>query len=416
MSDQSEIVHQPQAAGPEEEKKKKFSRSSSSFSLRWLNKQMRAALSIVVMVLVVGLVLMIISFFFKELTDEGYIIEQVNVPSSLVDAGFSGPLIANRISYQLQEIMDITRQQEYSKAYSSSDSDMDLSIELIGIGVPVRGIIDLIGDAVGVNRRKRIKADVYFAGSKVVMILKLSGEKPEYLETDNNPNADVPMKILITKAAEKILKYTDDSSLQRYYLGYKMDGEESIQLAKYRLEKYAGNTHQEAMILSDWAFGLVRMKNFDAAFSKIIEGLKKDSTVAQLYLTRGTWYLLQAQPDRALPDYKRTLKLLTSQDRKMDWLRTYINLGNIYNLKKNADSAFHYYDKVLAIDPRFNIAYWNKGIIYLQVKQDTASFLEFMDKALSYGLNPANMDLDPDLEGVRKLKAFQDIRKKYVEN
>ena len=99
----------------------------------------------------------------------------------------------------------------------------------------------------------------------------------------------------------------------------------------------------------------------------------------------------------------------------MDWLRTYINMGNIYNLKKNADSAFHYYDKVLAIDPRFNIAYWNKGIIYLQVKQDTASFLEFMDRALSYGLNPLNMDLDPDLDGVRKLQEFQDIRKKYVE-
>lgn len=384
-------------------------------SLRKISRRLKAALSIFIIVLLTGLVTIILSFLYTELTDEGYIIEQVNVPQSLQDAGFSGPLIANRISYELREIMDITRQQEYSKVYSSGESDIDLSIELIGIGVPVRGIVDLIGNAIGVNRRKRIKADIYFAGTKVMMILKLSGEKPEYLEAENNPNADVPMKTLITKAAEKILKYTDDNSLQRYYLGYKLDGDESIELARYRLEKYAGNTRTEAMILADWALGLVRLKKFDLARAKVMEGLQKDSTVAQLYLTLGTWYLLQNRPDEALPNYTKALALFTPTDRKMEKIRVYNNMGNIWNLKKNADSAFHYFNKVLEIDPQFNIAWWNMGIVNLQVKKDTAGFLHYMDKALQYGLNPANLDLDPDLNAVRKLKAFQDIRKKYIE-
>lgn len=392
-------------------KKKKYFR----YNLRWINKQMKAALSITVMVLLIGLVGMIVSFFHKELTNEGYIIEQVNVPNRLVEAGFSGPLIANRISYALQEIMDITRQQEYSKGYSSNESDIDLSIELIGIGVPVRGIVDLIGDAIGVNRRKRIKADVYFAGSKVIMILKFSGEKPEYVEANNNPNLDVPMKELISKAAERILKFTDDSSLQRYYLNYKIDGEAGIQLAKYRLEKYAGDPRQEAMILADWASVYIRMGKFEPSFAKLEEGFKKDSSVARLHQNRGNWYLFQGKPDEALPNYQQALRLFTPQDRNLDKLLAYNNLGLLYMQKKNFDSALHYYKKILTIDPKFNFAFYNIGITYLHIKKDTATFLQYLDKALGYGMSLDMMDTDPDLEGVRKLQGLQDIRKKYVE-
>lgn len=400
------------SVNPENKTKKR-----SRFNLRWIYKQMKAALSIIAMVLLIGLVGMIVSFFYKELTDEGYIIEQVNVPDSMVEAGFSGPLIANRISYELQKIMGFTRQQEYSKNYLSSESDIDLSIELIGIGVPVHGIVDLIGDAIGVNRRKRIKADIYFAGPKVVMILKFSGEKPEYMEANNDLNPDVPMKELISKAAENILKYTDDESLQRYYLNYAYNGEGSIQLAKYRLEKYAGDRRQEAIILSDWAMGLIRMKKFDLANVKLEEAITKDSTVAQVYLTRGTWYMMQAEPDEALPNYEHALRLFLPQDRILDKLRVYGNLGNTYLMKENADSSLHYYKKALEIDSKFNIVYYNMGLLYLELKKDTASFLEYLDKSLSYGLPVSSLEkgASADLDGVRKLQAFKDIMKKYAE-
>lgn len=401
------------SVNPENKTKKR-----SRFNLRWIYKQMKAALSIIAMVLLIGLVGMIVSFFYKELTDEGYIIEQVNVPDSMVEAGFSGPLIANRISYELQNIMGFTRQQEYSKNYSSSGSDNDLSIELIGIGVPVRGIIDLIGDAIGVNRRKRIKADIYFAGPKVVMILKFSGEKPEYMEANYDLNLDVPMKELISKAAENILKYTDDESLQRYYLNYTYNGEGSVQLAKYRLEKYAGDRRKEAIILADWAMALIRMKNFDLADVKLEEGLNKDSTVAQIHLTRGTWYMMQNKSDEALPNFDRALKSFTPQDRIMDKLRVFNNIGIVYQQKKKVDSALYYYKKAIEIDSKFNIAYINIGYLYLEEKKDTAIFLEYLDKSLRYGLPIYTLEKNTaqeQLEALRKLQAFKDILRKYAE-
>jgi tetratricopeptide (TPR) repeat protein len=249
------------------------------------------------------------------------------------------------------------------------------------------------------------------------MILKFSGEKPEYMEANYDPNLDAPMKELISKAAENILKYTDDESLQRYYLNYAYNGEGSVQLSKYRLEKYAGDRRQEAIILADWAMGLIRMKKFDLAEVKLEEGIKKDSAVAQVHLSRGTWYMLQAKPDEALPNYQRALKLFTPQDRIMDKLRVFNNIGNSYQMKGNADSALHYYKKALEIDSKFNIIHFNMGLLYLEVKKDTASFLEYLDKSLSYGLPVSSLEkgAGADLDGVRKLQAFKDILKKYEE-
>jgi Flp pilus assembly protein TadD len=380
-----------------------------------LEKKLRSILSIALMVLLTVFGLALMHFLYAELSYEGYVIEQVNVPEPLVQAGFSGPLIANRISYELQEILETTRQQEYAQDYTSGSDDTNLSIELVGVGVPIRGIVDLIGDAFGFDRGNRVKADVYFAGSRVMMILKISGEKPEYIEADQDENFDVPMKSLITKAAEKILKYSDDHSLQRYYLNFRFDGEESIALAQYRLEKYQGDSRKEAAILADWAMGLLRLNKYDAAESKVREGLSKDSTVAQLHLTLGTIYLMQDRLEESLAEYNTTMKLFTVEDRKLDRLRTYNNIGNIYNRKRNADSAFFYYRKVLDIDPKFNIVYYNMGLVYLQVRKDTALFLDNIDKAFLFGLNPAYLQEDPDLKGVQDLKAFQDLRRKYLE-
>jgi tetratricopeptide (TPR) repeat protein len=384
-------------------------------NFRRIRKNLKTGISITGMILLIGLTGIIIHFLYKELTDDGYIIEHVNLPQSLVEAGFSGPMLANRISYQLQKIIKVTRQQEYSKDYKSTESENDLAIELVGVGIPVRAIVDVIGNTIGVNRKKRIKADIYFSGTRVILVMKLSGEDPEQFETMNNADLDIPIKELVSKAAEVILKYTDDETLQRYYAYYKQHNEAGVELAKYRLQKYSGETRKEAVILAAMADSYIRLNKFEPAMVKFQEGLKKDSTVAGLYLARGTLYARQAKLDEALSDFYHAHQLLSPNDRRSTQLNIYNNLAVIYTYKKNADSAFHYYQKVLNIDPEYSTVYFNMAILYMQVEKDTVRFLEHIDKALSYGLSLGIIDSDVDIDPVRNLREYQDIRKKYTE-
>jgi tetratricopeptide (TPR) repeat protein len=64
-------------------------------------------------------------------------------------------------------------------------------------------------------------------------------------------------------------------------------------------------------------------------------------------------------------------------------------MGNRFFDRQNYDSALFYYDKVLAIDPRNDIALYNEGLVYYKEKEYQKS-IDFLKRCLS--ADPSNRD------------------------
>ena len=381
--------------------------------LRDADKVVKAVFSITVKGVLLFLTVTVFIFFIQELRDDRYVIQEINVPESFTQSGYSGPVIAKRISFKLSEIIEQTRQLEITSGYSTSASDVDLSVELVGVGVPIRGIIDLIGQAIGIDRKNRIQADVFMNGDKVTMLLKVSGQPPEVYSVPMDPNLETPVLALIAQSAERILKYTDDRTLQIYYSTYLIDGEKSIALAEYRLQKYQGDRKMEALVMADLGFGYMRLDKFEKAREKIREGLAIDSTVGRLYANLGTTYLMQNRFEEAQQQYKKAFAILDPSVEKMDLLKVNMNMGNIFSYRRQLDSASYYFGKVLAIDPRSTYALYNLGIAHFKAKKDTVRMLEYFDKALGFGLNVRLLEVDTDLDSIRSSEGIQKLIGKY---
>jgi hypothetical protein len=392
-------------------------KTTSKRLFKRLDQQFRSVTSIAWRLLIVIIVVALLSFLLREWTADGYVIQQVNVPESLASSGYTGPVIANRIRYQLEEIVETTRLQENAQSYKSAADDIDLSVDLIGVGVPVRAVIDMLGSAIGIQRKKMIHADIFISGNTLHTIIKITDADPEHFEVPFTTDPEEPIRQLVNLASETILKYTNDDILQRHYImsiGV-ASAEKGARLASFRYEKYKGDPKREASILSDWAMGLVRQGKHELAEEKILEGLGKDSSRATLYTVWGTVGLQSnATPEWILKRLDKALTLLTPEYPKTEKVRVFNNKAVVYLSHEIPDSAFVYLRKALEVDPKFNLAWLNLAIGHMKYKQDTIRFLEYMEKALDAGLNRENLS-DPDLDGIRNDPRYLRLIQKYRE-
>jgi tetratricopeptide (TPR) repeat protein len=284
---------------------------------------------------------------------------------------------------------------------------------MVGLGVPVLSAIELIGNAIGINRKKKISADITIEGTHIVLVLNISGEAPERVEVPLDNNVGVPLKALVAEASEGILKYTNDRVLGLYYSNYLRDGEKMIKHAKYRLEKYQGNAEQEAKAYASWALGLIRQKKLDAAEQKIKQGLAI-KPIHNLYVAWANIFHAKEDYANAIAMDKKSYALLPPDAPSFTRATGLLNIGVDFSYHDQSDSAIYYYRKSLEWDEKFNITYYNLSYEYL-ITGDTTRCLDEVEKALAYGYNPKFIPEDPDMAGLLTHPRMKELMLKYGE-
>ncbi len=384
------------------------------FNIVRAEKRVTATFSIMAKVFVIALISIAAIFIARELSDDGYVITQINVPASFEDIGYTGPVVAKRISENLNRIIDITRSDAIAQGYTDGNSQADVSVDMVGLGVPVRGAIELIGNALGINRKKKISADITMEGNMMVLVISITGETPERVEVPMEANVGLPLKKLIAEASENILKYTNDHVLGLYYINQLDDSEKTIKHARYCMEKYKGNKEEEAKAYANWVFGLVRQKKLDAAEQKIKQGLALNPNYFGLYNAWAQLLLAKGDFTNAIVMYKKAYALLPPGAPKFRFAAIAVNIGLGFSYNGQSDSAIYYYQKSLEWDENFNRTHYNLSYEYL-ITGDTTRCLDEVERALAYGLNPKEIPEDPDMAGLLNHPRMKELMLKYGE-
>ncbi len=379
-----------------------------------IEKRVTATFSILAKVFVIALISVTSIFIVRELSKVEYVISQINVPASFEETGYTGPVVAKRITDNLNRIIEITRTASTAEGYKNDNSQADVSVDMVGLGVPVRGVIELIGNALGINRKKKISADITIEGNTIVLVLSITGEIPERAEAPLEANLGVPLKKLVADASETILKYTNDRVLALFYSNYLADDDKAIKLAKYRLAKYKGDAAQEARAYANWANALVGQKKLDAAEQKVKEGLSIDPNNASLYGSSAQIFFTRGDFANAIVVRKKSYALLPPNAPSSTRATVLSSIGVYFSYKDQSDSAIYYYNKALEWDEKFSGAYYNLSYEYL-IAGDTSRCFDEVEKALAYGYNPKLIPEDPDMANLLNHPRMKELMLKYGE-
>lgn len=365
--------------------------------------------------IVVALVLVAVVFVFRVLTNNNYSIRQINVPASFEDAGHSGPVIANRVYNRLTEIIQLVSATEYAKGYSTSSTDLDVSVDVGGMGMPIKAFIELIGSTVGIKRKRRISADIFIEGATLVMLVHITGEDTERFETPMNDNIGVPIRELVARASELILKHSNDEALQVFFAHIERNGEQAIKLAKFRLERYRGKKFMEARMVSAWARGLALLKKYDQAEEKINEGIRLNPNEGRLYNVWGLMLQEQGKHEEAKSKLLQAINLMKSKESKFRRSNVLTAIGVSFSKLGQNESAVDYYQKAIDVDNNANLSYfhWSKEI--LLVDKDNARFFEMIEKSLLRGLRPQLILQDADLKFILDDPQMKRLLRRYTE-
>lgn len=369
--------------------------------------------SILTRVLIMSLVAVTIVFVVRVLRDKSYSIRRVNVPDSFLTMGYSSPVIANRIFFRIQRIIERVNATEHAKGYSTSATDTDVSVDLAGMGMPIKAFVQLIGEAFGLQRAKKIDADFFIERNMLVMFLSITGRSTERVEAAIlESDIETPLRTLIVEAAEIILKYSNDEVLQTYFGLVEQIAEKQIRLAKYRYELYKDDPRNEVKVLAAWAWGLCMLKRYDEAKQIITEGIARHNMAGRLYVIWGSALAQNGQFEEALEKFNKALEQCDRKETKTRISNIYSSMGDCYIKLKQLDVAMQHVIKAAQVEPNASRPYFYLAVIYLQ-KDDMEHFFETLEKALEKGFQPDNVTKDPYCAPLREDSRLLRLLQKY---
>lgn len=373
--------------------------------------------SILTKFFVIVLVVIAMIFIVRVLADKSYSIRQINVPTVLDEAGHSGAVLANRIYGRLHDIIQKVNAMEYAQGYSTSSTESDVSVDLVGMGMPIKAFIILLGNAVGIDRKRNIDADVFFEGTKLVMTLRVSGERIERFETQSHENIGIPVKDLVDKAADAILKYSNDEVIQTYYGIIEQIPEKQIRLAKFRAEKYKDDPVIMVRVVAALAWGLCMLKKYDEAEKKLKEGIALyNKKPGRIYAIWGFMLQQQGKHEECLNKFEIALHERTRNESRFRIANVQAAMGTSHAAMGQIDIATEYFHKAMQTDSHYSRSYYAFAKVCLLVRNDRAKFFEMLETALSIGLKPKAVLNDPELPSMANDPELKMILEKYSDD
>ncbi len=379
-----------------------------------LEKRVSAIFSILSKLFVISAILVVSVFVFRELSDESYHIDHVNVPVAFEEAGLSGAVVANMIKERLTEIIEILRKHDEASQYINAAERVDIEVDMVGLGVPIRGAVSLVGEAFGISARKKINADVFTSDKKITIVLRVAGQPAEWFETTESiDNLKAAVREVVDEAARGVLKFTDPRMLELYYANIKHDGPNTVRMAKYLLEMAGDNKEQAGNAYDSWAWGLLYEDKLEEAEAKVREGLSLFPDEHRFFNTWGNILAAMGRNEEAIEKFKHFFAVATPDELTV-YRRTtlYINAGISFAYLGQLDSALHYMHMALELDKNDWIIYYDIAGVSL-MKGDTAAFFDHFEKSLDKGADVEMIRGDRDLKEMLKQKRVQDLLTKY---
>jgi tetratricopeptide (TPR) repeat protein len=419
------------------------------------------------------LVLWILLAFKKVYQDESFVFSPFSVPPALVDKGYSGEVLVDKILSDMHAILSRRYHDEQNpEAYRKVLSRPDLNFSAGSRA----GYFDFqalfqVGKVLLGKKDKTIKGHLTLDDALVKLYIQMPDAEMIPLSIERN----LPMDSLTQKAAQFLIRHTTPQYLVYYFLnkqqfaeadkllqeidfqlisnkknthydyeriqwhiGYinyflaQQDFENALRKADALREAYPNDLAPYAQLVNLYTSQLVQLEN-NQADSALVKSVaqkaidvalkieKEDVNSIFLDKTMGlgwvyaNWaYMLQKiniNDARILPKYEKAIEILPTAS------FAYNNFSYYYLDKKDYAACENVLKKAVLADPKDGNS-WDTYAEVMLVRNDTLRCYDFLEKALQ-NLNPTEgitselYAVDRRWERLRGEKRFQDLLMKY---
>lgn len=218
-------------------------RFSSKIGLKAIDRSLVLLTSIIVRFSIILLFLFVVTYLYKEFNDKSYHIQEFQVPQYISEMGYSGNVVANKLQNRVIEFVEManrTWSQKELEEYSQSTDRTQLQVEVGGVGFSPHVIIRSLKKTFGMSTRE-ISGDIIFADNKLILTLRISGQKAAFLieEVVKEHSEGRAIENLIIKSSQKILEVNNPLLLGILFTGNVTNNEvqhnDSIGIKMFRL-------------------------------------------------------------------------------------------------------------------------------------------------------------------------------------
>lgn len=410
------------------------------------NRQLTIIISLTFKFIGVTVAVLLIAALIRDLSYDGYSLQEVQVPEQWEKAGVNADVIAAKVKAHILEIKDRVEHSRMNRWDLTDEKSMthhvlensssELELSLSGIGISWNSILNLIRNSLGISRVKKINVFTMLVNGKAKHSIFIQNHKPIDFEVNvDSLGLFNSIDYIANRTAESILKI-DNVELLAYYYSYgkrtQEELDEAIDLASYGL-KSDPDTSRHKYYEHIWAWALndkgmhaeayERAKaamqhkgNFISAYTtaadalkelkqyensrkifkqalKMVKEIRNDKSVFlqySCYLRIVDTYLLQAKndtsysiPEDTLAHFKReTIRSVLKTKDKRESAFALDNIGYRYLELGVYDSAYVYALRAIKIDSTLSTPYYTITEIY-GLQGDRQRFYLYFEKALS---------------------------------
>jgi len=378
----------------------------------WENVQTFYATSIKAFFVLIFLLLAAYTLY--ELFRYDLIIRPFETPLNLArQEGYSGTVVA----YRLQDAMNKKRNElkrsslpgiKGVAAIQLTELQRRPEIDIPAVGLSLNAIINQIRRMLQIQPR-RISGDIVIIAEQLHLTVRITGKPAQTFIGDKNE----PPEQIIKQAAEYVLKTFEPMT---FGLNYCINNKSEL-LASLIKELYLSQPFDDkkALTLTLEGCRLKNQKRYEVALKKLDKALENDelendSLRAIILYLKGETLLADGQPNLAIEEYQKALKLypkngviyaqlaqalITSgetaeafvvyekaltKDPENPWI--YTALGTQLAELKEFEAADQKFQQALEIDPNYALAYANWGDVLLKKRHDYQAAADKYEQAV----------------------------------
>lgn len=365
-----------------EDKPKIKNATTVNFNLAHFEKRVARVFSITTRILITLGVFLATIFILKDVFNTNYFISPVSAPQALQESGYTDEVIASRIFKTLNHITEVQRLADISSTYTKTDAQIDLNLEVVGFGIPIRGISSAIREVFGLSKPKEISGSLVLDGDTLILDMKID-EEWERSKVLFGGKMESSVNAITTRGAESILKHTSPYILGRHYLFN--NSESCFSLGRYLLTTKKNDPTLEAIGYYVYTGGYVTQNNFVEAETMIRKGVGRYPRDLNLRGALSHILRVQGKFKESISECKKILTMIDSNTPTNRVANSYANLGENYLDMGRFDSAIYFLEKTIEVDNKFSEPYIGLSVIHL-TQSDTASSFQYLESALELGL------------------------------
>jgi len=327
--------------------------------------------SMLIKVFVLVLIILMVCTIYAGLNDDKYVLEPLQVPKGLEEAGYTGTVIANHIQDKITDLKNSAQSSKSDSTQFEVNSNNDLNVQVMGLGVSSNSLVHQLRSLLG-KRSNVISGELIDIDNQLQLTLRLTGKPSEkIIEPYELGSKGEALENIINSASESVLYYTDPYRLavMQYRRG---DQEEALKIIRYIIDE---RPNERKWGYLAWANLYQSNNDLERAERMLDKALELDPNFSLANTNMG-WLAFRNE------DYVGAIEHLSknqaSEDQKIG---VYNGLALSHLRLGETEKAEAYYKKNVEVNSSEFWVYTNYSSFLINTKKDTAASLALLKLA-----------------------------------